>query len=545
MKTIVLSILFVLLLRGVLAQTPTCDPCNGSNSLDISTGLGTNGVLMSNPGLMAGGTLSSPQTGNQVDPFWQLINVPPLSISNLSGISIPNSFTVHAGSFVSVNSLGPANWVNITGADAVSVIPNSSFAANNTVQNQPWRFIRKFYVCQPDPGKSTTHVHFSVDHTGDDGDRVKIFDSNGVLLWTDPSTGWFTNWASSTHFDADLDMHPGCCYLVVELKNTQGGLMGFSVKGNLSVSNNSLTNPAAACCNNLSTISGQKIIDANCDGQFNFADQPGVGWTINLTGASGTQTATTDANGEFTFYNVPNGTYTLQEVSQTGFNPINPASGQFSVVANAASAAVQTFQFFNCPSHTQSPTPTPTATATATPTPTPTPTPTTTPCQCDGTATVNQGAVTVAAQTDVNNSDPVSTATTSFTLNASAPVSEVRMLIDEFRLTTSAGNDNCIVCKNKPQTWANINSASLAGVANQTAGNPSTLQTDVREFVFNNGPGTVFNLNSNTLNLTLGVPGVTGLKCCTLKAEVCIKFIIRDVNCCEREVEKCFTFNLQ
>ncbi|HRI22368.1 MAG TPA: hypothetical protein PLA68_15510, partial [Panacibacter sp.] len=77
-----------------------------------------------------------------------------------------------------------------------------------------------------------------------------------------------------------------------------------------------------------------------------------------------------------------------------------------------------------------------------------------------------------------------------------------------------------------------------------TLANPSTLQKDIRELIFNNG-GPAFNLAGNTLNLTLGIPGVTGLNCCTLKGEVCIKFIIRDVNCCEREVMKCFTFNLQ
>ncbi len=166
-------------------------------------------------------------------------------------------------------------------------------------------------------------------------------------------------------------------------------------------------------------------------------------------------------------------------------------------------------------------------------------------CPCAGTVTINQSAVTVVPQNNVSNINPVSTATTSFTLTSTVPVTEVRMVIDEFRLTTSTGNDNCMLCKNKPQTWANINSATLSGVATQTVSNASSLEKDIRELVFNNGAGTFFNLNGNTLNLNLGIPGVTGLNCCTLKAEVCVKFIIRDVNCCEREVLKCFTFNLQ
>ena len=168
---------------------------------------------------------------------------------------------------------------------------------------------------------------------------------------------------------------------------------------------------------------------------------------------------------------------------------------------------------------------------------------------CAGNVTINQGQINVTAQSNVSNPNPVSTLTTSFTLTSTVPVTEVRVLIDEFRLTTTTGNENCILCKNKPQTWANINAGSLSGVAFQPMTSPASfppaLEKDIRELVFNNGAGTFFSLTGNTLNLTLGVPGVTGLNCCTLKAEVCIKFIIRDVNCCEKEILKCFSFNLQ
>ena len=167
---------------------------------------------------------------------------------------------------------------------------------------------------------------------------------------------------------------------------------------------------------------------------------------------------------------------------------------------------------------------------------------------CAGTTTITQGQISVTAQNNISNSNPVSTVGTSFTLSSSTPVTEVRILIDEFRVTTSTGNENCMLCKNKPQTWASINGGNLSGVSFQPMVTPATfppaLEKDIRELVFNNGAGTFFNLSGNTLNLTLGVPGVTGLNCCTLKAEVCIKFIIRDVNCCEKEILKCFTFNL-
>ncbi|MBK8785443.1 MAG: hypothetical protein IPN43_02835 [Chitinophagaceae bacterium] len=168
------------------------------------------------------------------------------------------------------------------------------------------------------------------------------------------------------------------------------------------------------------------------------------------------------------------------------------------------------------------------------------------PCNCKGDVTINasQQGLTVTPQSNTTISNPVSTVTGSFTLTASLPVTEVRMLVEEFRLSTTTGNENCLLCRNKPQTWASINAATLSGVTPKTIVTPA-LNNDTREFVFNNGLNTMFNLTGNTLNFALGVPGVTGLNCCKLKGDVCIKFIIRDVNCCEREVLKCFTFDLQ
>jgi hypothetical protein len=346
MKKITL-VLLLALARGLLAQD--CNTCKGSNNLSLTTGLDTSGVLMPMP---------TTSTGGVVDPYWQLVNVAPPSVNGSGGISIPNAYTVQFGA-----SVGIPTWLNQPGADALSVIPNHLFSTNNSVASQPWRFTRKFYLCQ------NAAVHFVVAHMGDDVDTVKIFDSNGALLFTDTGVGWGT----VHNFDKTLDMHTGCCYMTVELANTGAALMGFSVKADLSVTNNSLANPNEVCCGT-STVSGQKILDANCNGKFDAGDLPGVGWTFKLlSGSSVIQTGTTDANGEFTFYNVPNGTYTLQEVAQSGYTPGNPSSGQQTVVVSKANS-VQTFQFFNCKG-TSSPTPSPTPSPTATPSPTPSPTP--------------------------------------------------------------------------------------------------------------------------------------------------------------------------
>ncbi|MBC7652420.1 MAG: hypothetical protein H7101_11790, partial [Deinococcales bacterium] len=167
-------------------------------------------------------------------------------------------------------------------------------------------------------------------------------------------------------------------------------------------------------------------------------------------------------------------------------------------------------------------------------------------CACKGNVTVNanQQSLVVTAQNNTSTANPVSMVSGSFTLTSSTPVTEVRMLVDEFRVVVKTGNENCRLCKNKPQTWGSINSASLSGVALQTFITP-TLTNDIREFVFNNGPSTVFNLSNTPLNFSIALPGVTGLDCCNLQIEMCVKIIIRDNNCCESEILKCGTFDLK
>ena len=124
-----------------------------------------------------------------------------------------------------------------------------------------------------------------------------------------------------------------------------------------------------------------------------------------------------------------------------------------------------------------------------------------------------------------------------FTINNSVPVAEVRVLVEEFRVTSANNNENCLLCKNPPKTWGSIQSATL-GALSPAFSNAITI--DNREAVFNNAG--IIAMPSN-LALSLALPATTGLECCTLKIEVCLKIIIRDVNCCEKEIIKCFIIN--
>jgi hypothetical protein len=165
-------------------------------------------------------------------------------------------------------------------------------------------------------------------------------------------------------------------------------------------------------------------------------------------------------------------------------------------------------------------------------------------CKNEVTITGNEQNNQVTIQNNISNPNPVSVISGAFTLTSSSPVTEVRMLVDEFRIVTTKGNENCMLCKNKPQNWGSVNTASLSGVATQSSIVPS-LNNDIREVIFSNGANTAFPLAGNTLNFSIGLPGVNGLDCCNLQVQMCIKFVIRDTNCCETEILKCFTFDLK
>ena len=150
------------------------------------------------------------------------------------------------------------------------------------------------------------------------------------------------------------------------------------------------------------------------------------------------------------------------------------------------------------------------------------------PCSdCGGNASVtSNGTPTISNGTISGN----------FTINNSKPVSEVRVLVEEFKVTSN--NENCLICKNPPKTWGSIQTATL-GALSPSFSNAVTV--DNREVVFNNNA--VLPMPSN-MAITLALPQSVYLSCCEVQVQVCLKFIIRDVNCCEKEVLKCFTFTL-
>lgn len=123
-----------------------------------------------------------------------------------------------------------------------------------------------------------------------------------------------------------------------------------------------------------------------------------------------------------------------------------------------------------------------------------------------------------------------------FTINGNNPVSELRVLIEDFKL--SASNPACIKCQNPPATWGSILTAAFNGDALRLdlPGNPGTTtgtQTvaDYREMIYK--PGALFSIKNSTLNLNLALPTVSEPECCTIYATLWVKFSFKDAQCRE------------
>ena len=93
----------------------------------------------------------------------------------------------------------------------------------------------------------------------------------------------------------------------------------------------SSTNPSGLDFGNfqLVTVTGEVYNDLNGNGNLD-PGEPGLqGWTVNLLDPSGNTVATTtsDANGNYEFDNLFPGTFTIEEVLQSGWTqtqPVNP-----------------------------------------------------------------------------------------------------------------------------------------------------------------------------------------------------------------------------
>lgn len=315
---------------------PVPEGCIIETELNLSTGIDANGVVI-------------PPAFGAVDPFWKIINQPPLFQGSPGNPCTNTAVGTFTGDTYAMNfGMGPDAWVNQTGSSTIAPFdlgPNGSFGCNNASNSNgdrvPYVFERSFCVL------SDTNVDFSFTYKGDDQVTFELVDnSNNSVLNTSATYVWsidpLLTWSAS-----NVALSSGSYSIRARLVNTGSVILGFSFLGNMTTTNGdqAISNNSEGCCEN-NVISVLNVLEEDCDRLFNSAtDALGNGWTFNLLDATNTviRTETTDINGNIFFSGLPDGTYTIQIVNQSGWTQ-TVTSETISVINNA----VEIVEFYSC-----------------------------------------------------------------------------------------------------------------------------------------------------------------------------------------------------
>ncbi len=312
-----------IVIMSVTQLSAQCNPnCGQTTNLNFSTGWDQTVGALINVG--------------QVDPHWRLMNTPPLTGALPASVAVPNAYAI--------TPFG-GTWNVIPGSRPMSMSNQAGFGPDNADANQPWRFRRYFCVCED------TEVELIGQIKADDTGSLMLYDGNGnpmpfsAALAPAPNAN---NFNVGVPFSQVLFLPAGNYYFEFTLLNTNATASGFAVQGTmLSTTSLSLYDEQLGCCA-VSVITGQKILDNDCDQVFDpTSDQLGVGFVFDLIdNSTGNIIATTqsDVFGEFEFNNVLPGSYTVRERQEFGWLGV-PVSVQ--VVLGPLD--VQTVTFFNCP----------------------------------------------------------------------------------------------------------------------------------------------------------------------------------------------------
>jgi Prealbumin-like fold domain len=332
-------VLFFAIAINSSCKKTSCDyleiKCSLVDSLNLSSGIDKNGNLLT-PGI------------GVVDPFWKLLNNPPLvGCTNALQSTINGS-----GYVVNYNSAGANIWINQPTAVAIAPVnvgnaAASAFSCNNPKdslgQNVPYIFERSFCVLK------NTIVKYNFTFKGDDQVFFTLFNNNTNTILSTSSTytypGISSMWSSSA-----LALPAGSYSVRAHLVNVSGAILGFTFAGAMKTTNGDLaiSNNNAGCCEN-NTISIFNVTESNCNDKFDATDNVGGGFVFNLKNSAGTiiKTATTDINGNIFFSGLADGNYTIQIIPKVGWVPHFPTGGSTSVTVT--NNEVKVVNFFNCP----------------------------------------------------------------------------------------------------------------------------------------------------------------------------------------------------
>lgn len=321
-----------------LYNTTTTTPvgCTLESELNLSTGIDTNGNVI------------TPALG-EIDPYWKIINSP--SLISCSATTA-NTFTgdAYVINYNNGTIQGPDDWANQSGSSTlapfdfgVGTVSGCSNPINGNGDSVPYVFERSFCVLE------NTTVDFSFTYKADNEVYFDLINNSNNLPVLPSSTTYIYSSGAST-WSASAVTLPAGSYSIRGYLVNYGSVLGMSLVGNMTTTNGdlALSNNEDGCCEN-NVISVLNILDENCDGDFdNGVDLFGVGYTFNLLDSNNTiiRTEITDANGNVFFAGLPDGTYTTQIVSQAGWVPSNPASGQTTITVTGNTSTIQ--EFYNC-----------------------------------------------------------------------------------------------------------------------------------------------------------------------------------------------------
>lgn len=266
------------------------DNCN-TNGLDISTGVDhTNGSLY---------PTTTPATAQ--DGFWSLVNAPANQNVNFGPAWVINP--------------NPA-WATTPTSEWISAFNSQALNTNNPAPANPYTFQRCFCVCED------TELRFDFRVFADD--QVADIWLDGNLLVPTPAytAGSSDHFRNGVPVSVTVPVAQGQHCLNIDVRNRSGVAMGLMVTGQV-IGANLLT---SSCCDDSGSICGFKFNDENQNGVWDANESALPNWTIELTGPSGPQTQQTDQNGNYCFNDLRPGTYTVNEVNQSGWIQSFPAS---------------------------------------------------------------------------------------------------------------------------------------------------------------------------------------------------------------------------
>jgi hypothetical protein len=298
----------------VTVEACDCDAACLANALVINTGWDP--------------ITSSVTPLGQYTPFWTLVASP-----NSGG------FLPRPAYAVSPN----AAWLNQTNSRWLSAYPNAAFNANNPSPQTAYTFDNCFCVCADE-----TDLTLDMSALADNNLSLDLVTDGGVFVGDilDITSTTSTAFTTPTTAIKNFTLQKGNYCLRAGLRNLSGVAMGFNIKGTITGAGML----KSVCCGVSNFVTGQKVLDTNCNGVINPGEPASAGWTIQAIDPitlTVVATAVTDNFGYYVFENLPPGNYTISELQKPGYTQTFPAGSVYNITVQDA-AVIGGLDFANC-----------------------------------------------------------------------------------------------------------------------------------------------------------------------------------------------------